>query len=383
MLYNTSQDRAEYCSGGQGSAYLWLGANDKDIEGQWVYTSNSQPLNWEGPWRGLGPNGGSVENCLVLLTGNFPAAWSDIACLETYSFCVPCEFEKLSMLHLKGPSLCDNSPFNRQYFFGGEKNGRPFLAGLFHSDIYWDPLRESWMLQSLKEPKALASWKPKQIGLYPFGTNHWTMMGEECGILSNEVIPLTISACEIGQFTCNDGTCINLMKRCDLRFDCPDKSDENDCSLLDIPLGYSKAIVPPPLTEGDQLLVFFSLSLISFPSIITQDLTFTTNFKLFLTWQDLRLNFLNLKEDLTLNLLSSEEVRSIWSPLVFFSNAQNNIFTNLDQGSRIECVQQGALELGPHTLAKEGERKTSEAIKMLSCGNFCSLRLGHKCVLKA
>ncbi|XP_064100869.1 uncharacterized protein LOC135211492 [Macrobrachium nipponense] len=346
LLYESSKDRAQQCSGGQGSSYMWLGANDEVNEGQWVSWATEEPIGWEGPWRGLGPNGGTAENCMVMLAGDFPSMWSDIACLDTYSFCVPCEFKQLTSLHLKGAALCNSSPFNQQYFLDSEKNGRPFFAGFFHSDIYWDPLSGSWTLQSLKEPGAQARWTVRNEGQYPFGTHDWILLGEVCGMLPGTVVPLTISVCRIGQFTCADGTCINLTSRCDLRVDCPDQSDESACSLLDIPEGYHTDI-PPPYVKGEPLPVYFILELTSFPSIITQDLTLTANFKLSLRWRDLRINFLNLKDDGSLNVLPPGMATSIWTPKVFFSNAQKNVHTNLDQGARVECVRQGPSVPGP------------------------------------
>lgn len=36
--------------------------------------------------------------------------------------------------------------------------------------------------------------------------------------------------CSRGEFRCNTGECIPASRRCDLRVDCHDGSDENDCS---------------------------------------------------------------------------------------------------------------------------------------------------------
>ena len=149
-LYERSQGRATYCSKGQGSSYLWMGATDSRQERLWEYWETNEPVSWEGPWRGSGPNGGTAENCLVMLSGTFPSQWSDIACLDSYEFCVPCEFPQLSTLYLKGPAVCPNSPFNQEYVLGAEKGGRPALHGFFHSDIYWDTGNKSWAIHSLK-----------------------------------------------------------------------------------------------------------------------------------------------------------------------------------------------------------------------------------------
>ncbi|XP_071544757.1 uncharacterized protein [Panulirus ornatus] len=346
-LYNSSKIMADTCSAGQGSVYLWLGANDEDSEGRWVHWGSGQPLEWLGPWRGGAPNGDTVENCLVMLDGKYPSYWSDIACLETYSFCVACEFSRRSTLHMKGAAICHDSPFNSRYVLGEQRNGRPSLAGYFHSDIYWHPETNSWVLRSLKVEGATASWAPMKDTMYPFGTQQWELGTEVCGMKAGTKVPLTISVCSGGQFTCADGTCIDLSQRCDLRVDCRDQSDESSCSVVDVPPGYSITIPPPPPTRGEPLPVALNLNLIAFPSIITQDLTLVASFKLSLRWRDVRLNFLDLKDDLSLNLLSAKSVEAVWSPRVFFSNAKGNVFTNLDQGSRIECVREGPSRPGP------------------------------------
>ena len=149
-LFDHSIKHAEFCSGGQGSTFLWLGADDNDVERQWEYSHTNNPIPWDGPWRGGNPNGGTVENCLVMLFGSFSRMWNDIACLETYQFCVPCEFKKISTLYLKGPALCNTSPFNIEYILETTLNNKPAFTGFLHSDILWDPDTSSWILKSLK-----------------------------------------------------------------------------------------------------------------------------------------------------------------------------------------------------------------------------------------
>lgn len=39
--------------------------------------------------------------------------------------------------------------------------------------------------------------------------------------------------CEPTQFRCNDGTCISISFRCDKYEDCPDRSDEINCTHTD------------------------------------------------------------------------------------------------------------------------------------------------------
>lgn len=179
-----------------------------------------------------------------------------------------------------------------------------------------------------------------------------------CNIAVGDSVNLTLSLCGDGKYTCADGTCINLTQRCDLRIDCPDFSDEARCSVVDIPQDYFTNIPPPPTVEGKPLSIYFAINIISFPSIATDDLTFVTSFELKLRWVDKRLNYLNLKDDLTLNVLTTESMKNIWIPKLFFSNAFGNVFTNVDQGSRIECIQEGESTVGGPHLSEEGKTFT-------------------------
>ncbi|KAK7074797.1 hypothetical protein SK128_008783 [Halocaridina rubra] len=190
-IYENSVERASYCSGDAGASYLWLGANDIEKERQWVYHESGKPVAWESKWRGDGPNGGVVENCLVMLYDAFPARWSDIACLDTYEFCVPCEYESRSALYLKGPAVCTGSPFNLQYLLGENIGGRPSLIGFLHSDIYWDTSRHAWVMKSLKED-AIAWWTPQDNVMYPFGTHSWTMGVNVCGLEDGDITNVDI-----------------------------------------------------------------------------------------------------------------------------------------------------------------------------------------------
>ncbi|XP_066980291.1 uncharacterized protein [Macrobrachium rosenbergii] len=371
-IFNSSKHYAQSCSGDIGASFLWLGAEDQQEEGVWRYLQRNETLPWQGRWREDEPKGGKMENCMVMLFGNFPGYWSDIACLASYEFCVPCEFEELKVIYLKGPAVCPRSPFNSEYYLGEERGGRPSFIGLSHSDIYWDTDMVAWVLKSLKF-EATAWWKPPEEGMYPYGTQLWTMGSKVCNITAGETTSLTFSVCGKGLFTCSDGTCIDLNKRCDLRVDCSDQSDEAGCSLLNIPAGYMANIPPPPTTRNEPLHILFTINIMSFPSIKTDALAFEALMELTLRWKDTRLTYLNLKDDGSLNVLTESAVSQVWKPKVFFSNAQDNLYTNVDEGSRIECIHDGNSVGTPHLedeVITFSGRDTSLQITQLYSANY-------------
>lgn len=149
-LFSITEGRAGHCSNYLGSSYMWMGAHDNNVEGQWDHWESNETLTFQGPWRGGGPNGGTVENCMVLLYGKFAGLWSDMACLDTYSFCMACQFKKFSTMYLKGGILCNTSPFNSKYLLIEDVDGKPSLTGYLHSDISWNNKTRSWVLSSKK-----------------------------------------------------------------------------------------------------------------------------------------------------------------------------------------------------------------------------------------
>ena len=57
-------------------------------------------------------------------------------------------------------------------------------------------------------------------------------------------VSLKLTGCKETEFTCNDGQCIDMARRCDQIVHCRDKSDEKNCRLVVLEEGYKKNIIP-------------------------------------------------------------------------------------------------------------------------------------------
>ena len=86
----------------------------------------------------------------------------------------------------------------------------------------WDANNTQWKLESSTKPNLFATTKIKE---YPFGTHTWDIYGDDdCVDTEHELVVLNINTCELNQFNCGDGACIEIDLRCNGNLDCPDGS---------------------------------------------------------------------------------------------------------------------------------------------------------------
>ena len=144
---------------------------------------------------------------------------------------------------------------------------------------------------------------------------------------TNYNVDVIFSTCLDDEFSCDDGSCINMTKRCNSIKNCPnDMSDEVDCKLVVIPSSYEKAYAPITVGEKDAVIkvnVTVSMDVTNILRISeTQDI-FETKLNLHLHWFENRVQFHNLKLGKT-NMMVTNEQQKIWSPPAFFQNTKNS-----------------------------------------------------------
>lgn len=109
-----------------------------------------------------------------------------------------------------------------------------------------------------------------------------------------------MSACSPEQFPCDNGQCVPQGKRCDLRPDCSDETDEKFCKVVNLPLNYSPAVPPPP-TEEDSLSLLLSVEICSVREFELVGFKIALDLVIRIEWKDTRLEFFNLKDDILFN----------------------------------------------------------------------------------
>ena len=84
---------------------------------------------------------------------------------------------------------------------------------------------------------------------FALGKNNWTIQGDvACNTRKSFTLPLKLTGCQEGNFTCDDGQCIAMEERCDQLPQCRDESDEIGYKILVLKRGYNMNV--PPNREG-------------------------------------------------------------------------------------------------------------------------------------
>ena len=156
-----------------------------------------------------------------------------------------------------------------------------------------------------------------------------------------------------GEFTCNNGQCVSMTKRCNQLPDCDDYSDEEGCRLFSLTKGYNKVVSPFNISYLDETIVKVpvpidvSLNLLKMVDIDERDNSIDLQFKIILEWRDPRITYNNLKEDIFFNALTEDEINMVWLPVLIYVNTDQKETTRLGEygngewSTRVEVSRDG------------------------------------------
>ncbi|KAK7073638.1 hypothetical protein SK128_008954 [Halocaridina rubra] len=192
-------------------------------------------------------------------------------------------------------------------------NGQTKLQGTKKSYIILD--EEGWCMYGLGNLDPLLCY-PSTSDFPPMGRKVWYQYNDNITTL------MVLTSCSEAEFTCDSGQCINLIRRCDTRYDCPDKSDENKCRPIAVhtdQLASLRSVPHPPLR------VSAKLSVVNIPIINLESNDFVMHIWINITWTDERLTFLNLANDSLIYVDEQYFKEYVWVPCLHFRPIERRV----------------------------------------------------------
>ena len=251
-----------------------------------------------------------------------------------------CEFKKSIFIKLTG--LCEASPVDKIFALVAPNKDEGARYGTFVGATGWvleySTQHSTWLIKHYFYEEL--TLKLLDARRRPFGKNSWEVGNYACNLGQTSNLQLQLSNCDPDQFTCGDGSCVPLAKRCDKQQDCEDLSDEKKCQIVALDEErYLKDDPPPSIIAGENVNVTLSMNVQNILGIEEVQQRFALKFDLEQKWLDSRLQFYNLKPDQEMNTLVYEEKSVIWIPRILFSNTKNDLTSERDEKSFAKVVR--------------------------------------------
>ena len=317
--------------------------------GTWldIYTSNTISSEWNEGF----PVNESKKDCGIGSLGliNFECQYTG----GMGGFYCTCDFADHPFLTLRG--LCKSSNLDQTYLpqnspLDGETTyygNRKSIARFKKEDFQWKI--DTFVYNTTAVSKEIA-------GRFMLGKQNWTIEGDskKCYEGKPYNVKLKLTGCKLGEFTCDDGQCIEMEKRCDQvtgkKPNCRDESDENGCQLIKFKENYKRNIPPvDSATDGSVIPanVSISITLLKVVEIEETEHSIHLQFEITLMWKENRVTYQNLKTKTSLNALTKQDISKLWLPLVIYSNTDQKESTRLGMEwewlTRVSVVKEGNL----------------------------------------
>ena len=243
--------------------------------------------------------------------------------------CFACTSPKRPILYVRG--LCPESVFDTVIKFSLNKDGHVEYFGERNTFLEFDYKHTTWLMTSLPYPEVSAkALAPGQT--LALGSKSWVIKNDRCGEEYEEKL-LKITSCTEGLFTCRDGRCVDISKRCNSINDCTDWSDEENCNLKVFPKSYFKTFAPFDFVHNKMIKgeVQVSVDILDIIDVSENTKSVELKYILYLQWKDLRLTYRNLQSDSMSNLLNAAQMTQIWFPILTFTNTKNTEKVIMDE----------------------------------------------------
>ena len=269
-----SKCRPDY---GKEIGWFFSGHSDTKQNGRWVeaHSGQSVELDWDAGY----PKDSLFFDCGMISVES--KKYQDHTC--DWKLCPMCEFTEAHLrFHLAG--VCKESSVDRYYVTTDHFN----LVGFLHTNLVWSARDNRWEITDGETNNTLAFYN--QSNTFPLGVAPWYFT-ENCTDPHRawRSLSLHLDVEQPGMFCCDDGACIPSSLVCDDFYDCEDRSDETNCTIMTFqeePFNKNK---PPVLFKDGKknpLPVNASIRIYKVFDINESESSFDIFFKLMLEWND-------------------------------------------------------------------------------------------------
>ena len=366
-----------------GRVLTWLAYKKRAGTTTWNHISDGSEVAFDKQiYTGLPPSAKEEkeDKCLRWYSGPLSEKLTQLnptVCEKEYNFdwspCVICSvphtLERAVTLTLSG--MCDRSAFDTFYHMENDENGAVIYSGFDSSMIRYDSKKNLWILTIEHKPDIVATCD-SELTSFVLGNHDWKVTNDlGCYSGGTELKRLSFSTCSLDQYTCNDASCVDLVSRCDGKVDCEDKSDELDCRLVEQSQAYKKHLPPPPQGDGTKAKVKVSIEVINVAGIDEIGASVEFQFMLQMTWQEVRLNFLNLRESGRSNL-ETQEMEYLWVPKLVFYNTKERLETVVDEKTSMYVERKGNFTRAKNKLVFKASENPLSATRFYKINFICN-----------
>ena len=350
---------------------LWLPIFKSETNGKWM--SDDLSFVEFTKWHAGQPNGGKdVKKCAVL---DREFEYWDEDCNQKN--CFYCNMEDFTLFRLKGLYQSDSYIWDHKFVIRSKAlvGGKPTWKGFTSNIIQWNEDGQSWeMLDQVNNFQIATLNGSNEV---PVGEHVWSLQHND--ICSNMVkgsqINLMLSKCTEFEFSCSDGSCIPIDRKCDYVADCFDKSDEVMCSTLNKEdmESYDVGILDIITNEKNEIIknpINISIDINNIESIEEVQMRFTADFTVNAEWLDTRLTWNDLNQHSYLNMPSEQEKKQFWIPKFVFGNSENNLEIPIDSKAKVLVKMKGPPTMSDQFHLKETAHFSGAGNPLLLSRNF-------------
>ena len=172
--------------------------------------------------------------------------WLNWRCFAGPAEPIHCICHRREQIYLTLRGLCPDTNIDTYWVPRNDETSKLLYVGITSSRISFNYSANMWELGVVGKKERTVGTAETGFDSLLLGRTHWLVETDTpaCNNGKPYGATLKLSGCGEEEFTCSDGQCIDINRRCDQIVHCRDESDEEDCRLLVLKNGYKKNIIP-------------------------------------------------------------------------------------------------------------------------------------------